>query len=247
MKKVLAGMFLFGACLFAADFWVAKPAAEWSDKDLQKMMSNSPWAKPFSVPMSGPSTQFGNAQGNSGADPGNPAPISEGGGGGRGGGRGGGGGSGGASAAGAGAAPAGGGSLDLVARWQSAMPMKQAFVRMKYGAQASVSEEAKQTLDRVEPGYMIIVSGNLRPFMRTNPEGFKKVVQDSAVLSVKGKEPVKLEMVDVSPQQIIFLFSKTTPITLDDKEVDFTTKVADVVLKYKFKLKDMVVNGKLEI
>jgi hypothetical protein len=246
MKKVLAGMFLLGACLYAADFWVAKPAAEWNDKELQKMMSNSPWAKPFSVPMSGPSTQFGNAQGTSGADPGTPAPISEGGGGGRGGGRGGGGGGGGASAA-ASAARGGGGSLDLVARWQSAMPMKQAFVRMKYGTQAAVSEEAKQTLERVEPGYMIIVSGNLRPFMRTNPEGFKKLVQDSTVLSVKGKDPVKLEMVDVNPQQIIFLFSKATPITLDDKEVDFTTKLADVVLKYKFKLKDMVVNGKLEI
>jgi hypothetical protein len=29
--------------------------------------------------------------------------------------------------------------------------------------------------------------------------------------------------------------------------VEFSTKLADVVLKYKFKLKDMVVNGKLEL
>ena len=127
------------------------------------------------------------------------------------------------------------------------MPMKQAFVRTRYGAQAATSEEAKQTLERVEPSYVIIVSGPVRAFMRQNPEGFKKLVESSTSLSVKGKDPIKLQSLDVSPQQIIFLFSKDTPITLDDKEVDFTTKLADVVLKYKFKLKDMVVNGKLEL
>jgi hypothetical protein len=118
---------------------------------------------------------------------------------------------------------------------------------MKFGEKASTSDEAKQILERVEPSYVIIVAGNLRPLLRMNPEGMKKTIQDNTLLSVKGKEPIKLEDVQISPTQIVFLFSKAVPISLDDKEVDFTTKVADVVLKYKFKLKDMVVNGKLEV
>lgn len=125
--------------------------------------------------------------------------------------------------------------------------MKQAFVRQRYGAKAETSDEAKQTLDRPETTYVLILTGNLRPFMRQNPEGIRKIITDSTVLSVKGKEPIKLLGVDVTPQQVIYQFSKDAPITLDDKEVDFTTKLADVVLKYKFKLKDMVVNGKLEL
>jgi hypothetical protein len=237
MKKVLPALFACGFCLYAADFW-QKPATEWTDKDVQKMLNNSPWAKPFSISTSGPSAAgLGSVQGNAGG--GDAAPISEGGGG-RGGGRGGGGG---------GAAPAvgGGASVELVARWQSAAPEKQAFVRNKFGEKAGTSEEAKQILEHEEPGYVIIVAGNLRPFMRTNPEGMKKIIQDNTALTVKGKEPLKLLEIQGAPTQLMFVFSKAVPLTLDDKEVDFTTKVADVVLKYKFKLKDMVVNGKLEL
>jgi len=246
MRKVLATLFACGVCLYAADFW-QKPASEWSEKDIQKMMTNSPWAKSVSVNTSGPATSgIGNAQGSTGVEPGASNPISEGGGGG--GGRGGrGGGGGGGAAPGGGGGGGGFGSMDIVARWQSAMPEKQAFVRTKYGAKAETSDDAKQLLEHVEPTYVIIVSGNIRGFMRQNPEGFKKSVQDNTALTIKGKEPIKLEDVQVSPQQIIFLFSKATPISLDDKEVDFATKLADVTLKYKFRLKDMVYNGKLEL
>ena len=247
MKKVFIALFVFAFCLCAADFWQAKPSSDWSDKDLQKMMNNSPWARPFSVAMSGPTPPAvgGTAAGNSGADPGMPSPISEGGGGGRGGGGGGGGRGGGGGGAGGG--PGGGGSMDLVARWQSALPVKQAFVRLKYGEKADSTPEAKELLEREEPNYVIIVSGNLRPFMRGNPETVKKAILDSTSLSAKTKGQVKLEDLQIGGNQIIFLFAKSSPLSLDDKEVDFSTKLADVVLKYKFKLKDMVYNGKLEL
>jgi len=247
MRKVLAVLFTCGLCVYAADFW-QKPASEWSDKDVQKMLNNSPWAKPFSIPMSGPATSgMGNAQGNSGVDPGNAAPISEGGGGGRGGGGGGrGGGGGGRGGDGGGGGGFGGASIDVVARWQSALPEKQAFARLKYGAEAATSADAKQMVDRVENGYLIVITGNLRPFMR-NQEAFKKTLQETTALSVKGKAPLKVEDMQVSPQQIMLLFSKEVPLTVDDKEVELTAKMADVVLKYKFKLKDMVFNGKLEL
>ncbi len=53
MKKIAGLLFLFAFCLMAADFW-QKPYTEWTDKDLQKMMNNSPWAHTVSVSMGGP-------------------------------------------------------------------------------------------------------------------------------------------------------------------------------------------------
>ena len=173
MKKLLTGFFIFAFCLGAADFWQSKPPSEWSDKDLQKMMNNSPWARPFSVPTSGPAPpSIGRATAAAlPTTPAAPAPISSGSGGGRGG-RGGGG-------AAAADAPGGGTtSVDVVARWQSALPIKQAFVRQKYGTEAATSAEAKELLEHEEPSYVIVLSGPLRGFLRGDLETAKKAIMD---------------------------------------------------------------------
>ena len=44
-----------------------------------------------------------------------------------------------------------------------------------------------------------------------------------------------------------FLFPKTTVFTADDKEMEFSSKFDKTVVKHKFKLKDMVFNGKVEM
>jgi len=46
---------------------------------------------------------------------------------------------------------------------------------------------------------------------------------------------------------MVFHFARSAPFTVDDKEVESSTKFGDVTLKYRFKLKDMVFNGKLEM
>src|SRR5580704_16437701 len=113
MRKLFAAFFALAVCLLAADFW-AKPSTEWSDKDLQKMITNSPWARSFNPP------NPGGGLGDSGAPP----PLSEG--------RGGRGGGGGGGSAPAGGPPGAGGPVPTIyARWQSALPVKQAFVRLK--------------------------------------------------------------------------------------------------------------------
>ena len=53
MKKTAGLFLLFGFGLTAANFW-QKPYTEWSDKDVTKMMTDSPWAKSASVSMGGP-------------------------------------------------------------------------------------------------------------------------------------------------------------------------------------------------
>jgi hypothetical protein len=237
MKKLFAAFFAVAFCLLAADFWQSKPFAEWGDKDLQKMMTNSPWAHSFNLPL---------ALSGGGGDVG---PSGEGGGGGGRGGGGGGGGEGGGAGGGGGIPPTPGGLAPMIAaRWQSALPVKQAFVRLKYGAQTATSPDAQKILDREETRYAIVLSGPFRSLLRGGkPEAVKKAIMDATSLSVKGKDEVRPVEVDVAPSDILLAFPRTTPFSLDDKEVEFSTKLGDVNLKYKFKLKDMVFNGKLEM
>jgi hypothetical protein len=212
-------------CLNAADFWQAKPASEWNDKQLQKMITNSPWAQAFGLPMSAPEASAGSAG-------------KGGGGGGRG--RGGGGGD-----------DQGSGFVDIVARWQSAMPLKQALMRLRFGAEAGTSPQAKAFLDQVETNYVMVLSGPLRSYMRGNPEDLKATLLKATSLTAKAKDALKPTEIQVTASQkggeVIFFFPRSAPFTLDDKEVEFSTKLGERSLVYKFRLKDMVFGGKLEL
>ena len=73
LKKLSVLLFLCALYMWAADFWVTKPFTEWSDKEVAKLLSDSPWAAKTFV-----SAEFGGGRG-SGAGAGS---------GGRGGGRG---------------------------------------------------------------------------------------------------------------------------------------------------------------
>jgi hypothetical protein len=229
MKKLAVALFLFALCLGAADFWQSTPYTDWNDKELDKVMNNSPWARSISVSMPGGPP--------GGADP---KPVSESGGRGRGGGGGGGG----------DIPQAVGLSVQIVARWQSALPVKEAFVRTKYRAEAAASPEVKETLDREETTYQIVVSGARTAFPGTS-EVLKKTLGEVTFLSSKTKGAMKPADIQIatSPKEIDILFSfpRTTPYTLDDKEVEFSTKAGNNELKYKFRLKDMVFNGKLAL
>ena len=247
MKKTIAAFFGFVFCLAAADFWQSKPASEWNEKELQKILNNSPWAHQISVSVNGPTPpSIGRGGPPVSDDTGAPAPISAGGGGGRGG-RGGGGGGGLPDAAGE---AGGGASTPIVIRWQTAMVVKQALVRMKFGP-AETSADAKQMLEREDPGYVISLSGPLRPFLRGNGDALKKSIMDVSSLSAKGKDTLKPMSVEIGGAarsiEIMLIFPKSAAYTLEDKEVEFSTRLSDLPLRSKFRLKDMAINGKLEL
>ncbi|HJN42906.1 MAG: hypothetical protein QGI10_15125 [Vicinamibacterales bacterium] len=54
------------AVLSAADFWEEKDFTAWSDKDVEKMMTNSPWAKRVTVVFPRPPTESGGRGGGRG-------------------------------------------------------------------------------------------------------------------------------------------------------------------------------------
>lgn len=233
MKKVAGLLFLFAFCLLAGDFW-QKPYTEWADKDLQKMITNSPWAHTASVSMGPPAAAPAAGGGRGG-----------GGGGGRGGGPQGGGGS------DADAPVPGTRETEVIARWQSAMPIRQAFVRLKYGAEAAKSDDAQKYLGKEQSTYEIVLSGPMQPLLLGKPDEIAKSLSEVTFLSTKEKGAVKATTIEVGKSgrsmDILIAFPRSMPYTLDDKEVEFSTKLGTAPIKIKFRLKDMVYSGKLEM
>lgn len=228
MRKTAGLLIICAFCVTAADFW-QKPFTQWSDKDITKMMTNSPWAKSGSVTMSFPNMPGGGPPGGGGF--------------GRGGGRGGG--------------PQGDQgpppppSVEIIARIESALPMRQALVKKKFGAEADKSADAKKILDEEPESYEIVLSGAMGMFLRGAPDQLAKTLTDVTSLSSEKTGAIKPSHVEVSSpgrtMEVLFVFPRSMPFTADDKEVEFATKLGTSNLKYKFRLKDMMVNGKLEM
>jgi hypothetical protein len=248
IKKVCALVFSFALCAWAADFWTAKPFTEWNEKEIAKMLSDSPWTAKVSV--AGGVAAFAGPGGGGGK-----------GGGGRGGGR-----SSGPQGDGAnsdpgvdgGGGPGGGGdfggpsAINVTLLWQTALPVKQALTKRKYGSEAGTSPEAKAALERVDQVYVLTLIG-MPGFTLPAAQGEKKAgLLDSTTLTVSGKPPLKAMDVLVSggrgpAANVSFLFPRTTTFTVDDKELEFASKFDKTSIKKKFKLKDMVFNGKVEM
>lgn len=142
-----AAFVVLASALAAADFWDQSEFVDWTDKDVQKMLFDSPWAKEVQIARGG-AGGMGGGMGGGGRGMGGP-----------GGGRGGGGGIGGAGggrggARGRGDAPGGGGMampvMRFIVRWHSAMPVKQALIRSAIGAEGDLTDEHRTFLDREE-------------------------------------------------------------------------------------------------
>lgn len=244
MKHLPALLISSAVLLTAADVWNSKAYTEWSEKDLQKIMNDSPWAKRTSVlsingptaPGVGASSAGGGGRGGRGGGPsfGNddsaPAPLSE---------------KGNAGAASVVDMP----SAQVVVSWPAALPLKQAVAKAKYGKEAGTSPEAKAFLEREEQYYIVEV--NPLQFRGRTGDDFREALLKSAVLNIKGKDSIHAMDVQVNPHgrtlDLFFLFPRQRVLTLEDNEVEFSAKAGEVPIKQRFKLKEMVFNGKLEL
>jgi len=243
MKKISPLLLALAVCLWAADFWQTKPYTEWNDKDLQKIETNSPWSKQVPVALGGggggPDTGR-SKRGGSGSGGDLDSGPGGGGGGGRGAGQGGGG----------GGIPDAGASLNITVSWRTALPVREALAKEKFGAEAATSADAKKLVEEEQKFYGILVSGLPGRALRAN-EGIKAALLENTTLSVKGKDPIHPTDLQTGGNEqkpvVFFMFPKTAPISVDDKDVEFTTRLGAILVRQKFHLKDMVFNGKLDL
>jgi hypothetical protein len=260
---------LFAISLPAADFWQSKAFTEWTDKEVQKILASSPWVRQVTVSYGGSSeSSHGNDRHGSTFDD-NPGWMS-------------------VPSAGEKADVASGkqrgeqaGDEDrvhgasqarLTIQWRSALPIRQALVRAKFGVEASTSPEARQFLEADDPTYVIAVLGMPRAMLTgtgdaSTGEALKKALLAGTSLSMNGNSAVNGKtsrpagsakpVTSIRPTDIefrvgaaidaFFIFPKAAPVTLDDKDVEVSIKLGHLSIAERFPLKEMLFKGNLEL
>lgn len=241
---------------FSAEKWVEKDYTSWSAVQAQQVLSDSPWAReagatmivpqedpatkdiplprPANVPDPGPSYRSDGY----GVDDGNwDGGV--------------------ASRARRGDPP----KLPVLVRWDSARPVRQALLKTHDPALIDTA------LTVVEPDkdYVITVMGLVpghKPPSATSddedhpsiaapydPKSIRVELYSSSSLMRSGKASLKPEDVhlDEATGTIQVFFPKTDPITIADKLVVFRATFGKLRVVQEFRLKDMVVKGKLEL
>lgn len=241
---IVALLALAAARLAAAEFWQEKKFSEWTDKEVRKMLNDSPWARPVEVRLdAGGGMAAGGGRRRGGGGGFSDASM---GGGGMGGGE-----EGGMSRGGGMVGPESVPTATVYIRWRTALPIKQALVRARFGNEAATSPEAAKLLSAQENAYIVEIAGLPAQMVRAKPDQLKSGAQ----LRIKGKPPIQAVDVkggrDQNRVNLYLIFPRgqdgSPVITVEDKEVEVYLKSGPLDIRRKFRLKDMIFEGKLEI
>ena len=232
-------------------FWSNKAYTEWSEKDVDKLLKNSPWAKTVILNTGlgmrnrgGPGGELEGSFPRTGVEGGGSEnPAIEGPGGRSGGGR-----AGGLGDFGDGPAPS------IVITWYS-RPVREAMARrIQLRNPETTSEQLEKILNHDSSTFDLLVLGWSARASREGADIALQKMKEETFLVKKNKE--KIALANLIPpsganQPLVFRFPRETEgkpaLTLEDKEVELVTKFGGSTIRTRFKLADMVIGGKLEL
>ena len=219
----------------ANDPWKDKDPQDWDEKDVQKILTDSPWSKPFQFGMAADSS-IGSSTTSVGSsahpetspqDPlrgGNPT------------------------AAGSGNSAVGMGPITkFTVSWHSSRTIREALLREKE-LSGSLPDQARKDLAAKYDAYQISISGpNLRMFGK---EGAENLKAHSYLMPKTSKEKISPTKVIVQTNQsgnavaILFDFAQKTAageptIAAAEKSVEFAAKAGNLPLKVTFDISKM--------
>ncbi len=256
MRRALllfAAVLMLALLAAAGDPWKEKKYTEWTDKDVQKLLTDSPWGRLVILRMGGPAAPDMSSGGGRGMPGGGAIDAGEAGGGGfgeaGGGGFGGGGGRGGRGGRGGGTSgSSAAGEIRLFVRWQSSLPVRQALARNQLISGRITQERADQFVSQKPGKYVVAVSG--LPRMAMGGASLEKV-KGATRLKIGSGETLNLEDVRVSQGdavELYFFFPRVAELDpAVAKSVEFITTLGRLEVRRKFNLKDMMFDGKLEL
>ena len=254
----LAGLVIVGANL---PVW-HKPYQDWTDKDAQQIMTNSPWAKQLPMPAATrpgiavvepgsngvppPTASLGNPSNTTAgtnmsvaANPGSAGPADP-----------------------SGThrlpsaqtpsgvapetpAPEPGRPIHIV--WASATPVRLAVLKLQSGPNAPTDGEIER-VSKMRENYVIAVVGLGAPDRDTDTGALAR----DASLSVKGKPVVAAATCQYrrigNADVYFFRFPRTSlPIDINDRQVEFKLRFGQAEIKHRFDLSNMEYEGKLAL
>lgn len=245
-----------GQAFAGGKFWNEKEPSAWSENEIDRILTDSPWANETSAEMNFSAMQQGgggmgsrgmSGPGGGGRGMGGPGMGGPGmGGPGMGGPGMGGPGMGGEAMGGP---PGGGGSPQIKAlvRWESAAPVRAALK----------NAGADQAFYVISVSGLPPVGAGRRPQGRegapaATPESrqeMEELMKQSTSLVPKGRAGISPSRIDNSGDgKILFYFAKEgLPLSSNDKQVTFTTRLGPLEIKSKFDLKQMKYRGELAL
>ena len=209
---------------WAKDFWNEKKPADWTADEVQQMLTRSPWAKEASIFDSATHKGVSSAPYAGGVYGRRRYESPDG-----------------------KSLPTVGGikGWSAIVRWESAFPVRDGM-------------KAPKTAD-VDENYIIALVGDIPgASVPTDDDSAAERQQKMDVLKESTRlerrdDPLELQRVKIAPRTplspagTLYYFSRVLPITAEDKQVTFVTKVGPLELKCKFTLRDMLYRGNLEL
>jgi hypothetical protein len=209
---------------WAKDFWNDKKPADWTEYEIQQILNRSPWAKEASIFDSATHKGVSSAPYAGGiyGSPRYESPDGK-------------------------WLPKVGGSKGWGAtvRWESALPVRDAM-------KAAKSADADKNYIIALVGEMPAASVPSDDDDAAERQRKLDVLKESTRLERKD-DPIELQRVKIaprtplSPSGTLYYFSRALPLTPEDKQVTFVTKVGPLEVKCKFTLRDMLYHGNLEL
>ena len=226
---VVMGIWVGVSAVAGAQFWERESADDWSDSEVEELLTDSPWSHQAGV--NTPNTALAERVGGLGGGVVGAGVGARGGAGAAGGGVG-----------GAGAGNLGGGTFmgrpertNLIVRWASALPVRQAAARQ---AGAPVP-------DRPEPNYRVTVAGIPRALAEEITS--LDAIREATTLRVgtRGdRSPIDI-LVGYEGDQLAldWYFLRDDPILATDGQVEFITELGTARIEQTFNLSDMTLEG----
>ncbi len=234
----VAGLLLAAAPALAGGFWNKKPFPGWSRQQVIELLTRSPWAESetvlFDFREAGPQRPVtwkdlgvpGNGQG----------PTITGG-----------------SPVGGIGAPKTKDKIEaqINVRWSSALPVRQATALTKFGREGLEEPGAKELLEDRPKFYVLEISGVPAAVAYSGiPVMQADLYRDLRLVTGRGRA-IRPESVYITPKgatlNIAIRFRKHPPITLKDKTLEIRIQYDLLKIKRKWKLREMVYRGKLEL
>jgi hypothetical protein len=260
-REFLGASALLGTgTLYAAGFWDKKPFREWTSEEVDRLLTDSPWAKQLTVafefrPVRRPSdsqfdSEFSDQRlpqgvglpGGTGIPgiggvswPGSRQP---------------------GGIPGAQIPKRGGGSapvrteIFLTVRWSSALPVRRALAMQRWGKTGISGAEAQEFLARRIDGYEIEIFGF--PVMVSPPsEQIEKDLSKSAAIEVKKHPAARPREVEVPPQgehlSARLAFDAISNLTAADGYAELGAATGTMKIRCRFTLKEMFYEGQLAL
>lgn len=231
--------------VLAADSWDEQDFPNWTPRTVERLLTDSPWARPLTVPFEyrprprESFTGFGDVE----LPGGSTVPQWPRGGTGRS-----------PRTGGTGQTPRGDPvrtEVYLTVRWSSALPIRRALALDRWTREELNDAKAREFLERHEADYVVEIFGFPVAMVPQGTRRLEEELAGSAELSVRGHRTIRATRASV-PEfgehlSAELRFPRDASITPDDGALEFTAKTGAMKITTKFKLGEMVYLGRLEL